>query len=340
MTNTMSNRSAQLTSTTSDTVADAATETEFVTRVIDRRDVATGVISLRLARADGTPMPAWQPGAHIDVLLDADLTRQYSVCGDQDDRESWQIGVLRELAGRGGSAFIHDNVTVGTELRVRGPRNHFELTPAPRYTFIAGGIGITPILPMIRQCHRDGADWHLWYGGRSSDSMAFSEEILELGEAEHVTLVPQDVHGTLDLRRIIGGAAADTAVYCCGPEALLQAVERECAGTPACRLYVERFAPTAGAESAANDSFEVELAASGTTLSVPADRTVLDVLVEAGVDIVSSCAEGICGTCEVAVMGGKVDHRDSVLSDDEREANTSMFVCVSRSLSPKLVLDL
>ncbi len=264
-----------------------AVDTDLVLSVAARHDVADGVVALELRDPSGADLPPWEPGAHIDLLLGPDLVRQYSLCGDPADRTTWRVAVLRELDGRGGSAFVHD--ALGASVQVRGPRNHFALEPAARYVFVAGGIGITPVLPMLRAADAAGADWRLVYGGRTAASMAFTDELPD----GRVELRPQDEHGLLDLDEILSDVDGTTLVYCCGPGPLLDAVEARC---PADRLRVERFTPRE--QDGPTSSFEVELAQSGRTLTVPADRSVLDVLEDAGVDILSSCREGTCGTCE------------------------------------------
>ncbi|GAA3236648.1 PDR/VanB family oxidoreductase [Pseudonocardia petroleophila] len=304
--------------------------------VVDARAVvADGVLALTLRDPSGADLPSWEPGAHVDLLLKDDLVRQYSLCGDPADRSTWRVAVLREPDGRGGSAFVHDALRPGDTVRVRGPRNHFALEPAPRYVFVAGGIGITPILPMLAAATAAGAQWRLVYGGRSAASMAFVDD-LRAAHGDRVEIRPQDEHGLLDLDVF----APDTLVYCCGPAPLLDAIEERC---PDGSLRVERFAPKhvgGAAADGSGDSFEVELSSSGTVLTVPVDRTVLETLEGAGVDILSSCREGTCGTCETGVLSGEVDHRDSLLTDAEQAAHDTMFVCVSRAACGRLVLDL
>jgi ferredoxin-NADP reductase len=311
--------------------------------VLEKKEsVADGVVLLTLRRTDGADLPPWEPGAHVDVVLSEERTRQYSLCGDPAERSVMQVAVLREEDGRGGSAHVHDVLAEGDTVGVRGPRNHFQLVHAGRYVFIAGGIGITPILPMVAAAEAAGADWHLVYGGRTRSSMAFLDQLEKLYPGK-VDVRPMDEVGLLDLPTILaepGSAAADVAVYCCGPEALLVAVERECTRWPHGALHVERFAPKAGVTDGPRASFEVELAQSGTTLTVPADRSILEVVEESGIQVLSSCQEGTCGTCETGVLDGVPDHRDSVLTDDEQAANDAMMICVSRSCSARLVLDL
>ncbi|GAA3905349.1 PDR/VanB family oxidoreductase [Streptomyces lacrimifluminis] len=311
--------------------------------VAARTLAADGVVSLTLRRPDGGALPAWTPGAHIDVLLDgADggtLIRQYSLCGHPAERAAWQIAVLREPQSRGGSAYVHDRLREGATVRVRGPRNNFPLRPAARQLFIAGGVGITPILPMVEAAEAAGADWRLLYGGRTRTSMAFLDRLAPYGE--RVLVRPQDEYGLLDLGAYVGAPEEDTLVHACGPEPLLQAVQDRCAGWPPGTLGVERFAParTAG-KGAPAEVFEVELARSGLTLTVPADRSVLETVEEAGIAVGFSCREGTCGTCETDVLDGKPDHRDSLLTEDEQAAGDTMLICVSRSYGGRLVLDL
>jgi ferredoxin-NADP reductase len=301
--------------------------------LVDRKEkVADGVVTLTLRAPGGEPLPPWEPGAHIDLRLPGEVVRQYSLCGSPEDTSAYQVAVLRETDGRGGSAYVHDSLLVGDRVRVDGPRNHFPLVDAERYLFLAGGIGITPILPMLDRVAAAGREWQLVYGGRTRASMAFTEDLTRHGD--RVSLRPQDEHGLLDLPTLLATARPGTAVYCCGPEPLLAAVE---ALGPA-DLRVERFTPQA--DNGPRTAFEVELAGSGRVLPVPADRSILEVVEEAGVQVLSSCREGTCGTCETGVLGGTPDHRDSVLTADERLENEVMMLCVSRACSPRLVLDL
>ncbi|MCZ0985736.1 PDR/VanB family oxidoreductase [Streptomyces diastatochromogenes] len=303
--------------------------------VVDAREFAAdGVLALTLRDPLGGDLPVWEPGAHVDLLLGPGLERQYSLCSDPADRSAWRIAVLREPAGRGGSAYVHGQLGVGDKVRVRGPRNHFRLEPAPRYRFVAGGIGITPILPMLAAAEAAGAEWSLLYGGRSRGSMAFTAELARYGD--RVALAPQDESGLLDLGPVLDEIPDGTLVYCCGPTPLLDAVEERCPGGA---LRVERFQPKAQ-QGAADSEFEVELARSGRTLVVPADVSVLDAVRGAGVEVLYSCTEGTCGTCETDVLDGAPDHRDSVLTEEERAAGETMMICVSRCRGARLVLDL
>ncbi|MEV5957487.1 PDR/VanB family oxidoreductase [Streptomyces sp. NPDC051987] len=308
-------------------------ETELV--VSERESAAEGVVALTLRHPAGEELPGWEPGAHVDVVLGPDLERQFSLCGDPGDRTGWRIAVLREPDGRGGSAFVHEQVRVGDKVRVRGPRNHFRLEPAPRYRFVAGGIGITPILPMLAAAEAAGAEWTLLYGGRTRRSMAFTGELARYGE-DRVGIAPQDETGLLDLAAVLDDVPAGTLVYCCGPGPLLDAVEARC---PAGALRVERFQPKEQ-QVAEEREFDVVLARSGRTLTVAPGVSVLDTVRAAGVEVLYSCTEGTCGTCETDVLEGDPDHRDSVLTAEERAAGETMLICVSRCRGGRLVLDL
>ncbi len=311
--------------------------------VIDQKEtVADGVSTLTLTDPAGNDLPDWSPGAHIDVVLDGEsLTRQYSLCGSTKDRRTWRVGVLHDPNSRGGSRFVHEQLSIGGALRVRGPRNHFPLIDSPRYLFIAGGIGITPILPMIAHAEGIGADWTLIYGGRQRSSMAFLDELVVHGD--RVRVFPQKEVGFIPLAdpSILGEVKKDTLIYCCGPEPLLQAVEKASADWPTDSLHIERFAAKAvSADPKSLDSFEVVCQRSGVTLKIDSDASILKAAEQAGLKVLASCRAGVCGTCEVDVIDGVPDHRDSVLSASERAANAFMLVCISRSKSPQLVLDL
>jgi ferredoxin-NADP reductase len=314
-------------------------EVDLQLEVARRHDEGEGVVVLELRALSGADLPAWAPGAHIDLELTADLVRQYSLCGDPAERDVWRIGVLREPTGRGGSAFVHDRLHPGALVAVRGPRNHFPLEPAGNYVFIAGGIGITPLLPMLTAADGAGAQWQLHYGGRTRRSMAFVDS-LQATHPARVAVHPQDEVGLLDLPTILGNPQPDTLVYACGPEPLLLAVEQHCSAWPEGSLHLERFSPKAVGEPLRTGSFEVELTMSGMTLTVPPDKSILHVAEEAGVPVLYSCEEGTCGTCETKVLDGKVDHRDSLLSPAEQEAHDTMFICVSRAAGPRLVIEL
>jgi ferredoxin-NADP reductase len=316
---------------------DEATETELTVRVADRAIETDDVVVLELEDPQGGPLPQWEPGAHIDLRLPGGLIRQYSLCGDPE-APTWRIAVLRVPEGRGGSARVHDELQAGTPIQVRGPRNRFPLVPAERYVFIAGGIGVTPLLPMVAAAERAGAKWELHYGGRSRTSMAFLADLEAFGDL--VTAYPEDEVGLIDLDHVLDVAGAGVRVYSCGPAPLLAALETRCAEREDLTLHTERFTARRLDDAPSAQSFEVELAVSGMTVTVPPDRSILEVVEDAGVEVLYSCKEGTCGTCETAVLQGKVDHRDSLLTPEERASNETMLVCVSRAACPRLVLDL
>src|SRR6201993_3590196 len=317
---------------------------EFTTELIvrHRSTPAEGVVVLDLAHPENEDLPRWEPGAHVDLILGDSLTRQYSLCGDPRDSGVWRVGILLDPDSRGGSRYVHENLNEGATVRVRGPRNHFPLVDAPHYRFVAGGIGITPIFAMIEEVERAGNDWTLLYGGRTRASMAFVDELVER-YPDRVTIWPQDERGFLDLAALLKDPDDDTLVYCCGPEGLLTAIENQCVHWPAGALHIERFAakaPTPEEAAEALERFEVVCHRTGVTLDITSDMSILETLEEADVPIMGSCYEGVCGTCEARILEGTPDHRDSVLSQAEKEAGEVMLVCVSRSRTERLLLDL
>jgi ferredoxin-NADP reductase len=302
--------------------------------------VADDIVALTLADSSGEVLPPWTPGAHVDLVLDETHTRQYSLCGDPAEPSRWRVAVLRAPESRGGSVLVHDRLRVGATVKVRGPRNHFPLAASRRYLFIAGGIGITPMLPMIAEAAASGADWRLLYGGRRRASMAFLDELAVYGD--RVTIAAQDEVGMPDLASALAEPRPGTLVYCCGPEGLLSAVEGLCEVWPKGSLHLERFAAKADPAGDQNRdaAFELVLQRSGLTVTVPPGKSIFEVVREAGVSVLGSCLEGICGTCETEVIDGDVDHRDSVLTEAEQESNEFMMICVSRCRSARLTLDL
>ncbi|MFB7495451.1 PDR/VanB family oxidoreductase [Streptomyces sp. NPDC056161] len=310
-------------------------------RVAAYERVADGVVRLRLV---GRRLPAWEPGAHLDVVLPSGLVRQYSLCGDPADTTSYTIAARLVADGRGGSREVHERVAAGTELEVRGPRNRFPLVAAPAYVFVAGGIGITPILPMLRALPA-GARWRLLYCGRSRASMPFLAEVEQLaGTGGRVGVVVTGEEGRPELDGLFADLAEGTAVYCCGPEGLLAAVaERVPEGAA---LHMERFTPRAPSDG--GHAFEVELRRSGRTVTVPAGTSVLAAVRAELPDTPYSCMQGFCGTCQQRVLAGEVDHRDEAgdtfraldAAVDGAERAGTMRICVSRALGDRLVLDM
>lgn len=319
----------------------------LTTIVTQARWEAEGVISLTLSATGGRTLPEWQPGAHIDVRLPSGLVRQYSLCGEPTD-SSYTIAVLRETDGRGGSAEIHDTALLGREIRISAPRNHFQLEPAGRCLFLAGGIGITPVLSMVRRSVEHGVPWELHYGGRTATKMAFTETLRELaGTGGALTVQADDREGPLPLGEIIADAAAGTAIYACGPAGMLQAVRDIVESKrPDLELRTEQFtagenpATEVGATDGASGPFEVELARTGETVSVQPGTSILDSVRELRPDVLSSCESGFCGTCETKVLEGTPIHHDTILTERERARNTTMMICVGGCSSARLILDL
>lgn len=296
---------------------------------------AEGVRSFRLTPAEGTELPAWQPGCHLDVLLPSRRRRQYSLCGDPDDRDSYRIAVRRIAHGAGGSRELHDSVVAGSTLTVRGPRTAFPYVPAAGYLFIAGGIGITPILPMVKQAAADGSQWQLVYTGRSRASMPFLDELTALDPAR-IRIRPYDQYGFPSSgAELLKHAPTGATVYCCGPAPMIASVRRDLPASAAEALHFERFSapPVLGGQP-----FEIALKRSNRVLTVPADRSALDVISQAVPDIAYSCQQGFCGTCRTRVISGEIDHRDRVLTDQQR--TDTMTICVSRGRGGQIALDL
>ncbi|MDR6973456.1 ferredoxin-NADP reductase [Streptomyces sp. 3330] len=292
--------------------------------VAERREAAEGVVLLRL---EGRELPRWEPGAHLDLVLPSGLVRQYSLCGDPADASAYTVAARLVTDGRGGSREVHEQLREGMEVEVRGPRNRFPLVEAPSYVFVAGGIGITPLLPMLRALP-EGAEWRLLYAGRTRASMPFLAEVAQLAgeDRDRVTVT----EGRPDLDAALGDLPEGAAVYCCGPEGLMAAVAER---APHVRL--ERFAARTVRDG---DAFEVELRRTGRVVTVAADSTVLAAVRAALPDTLYSCEQGFCGTCQQRVLAGEVEHRDELLTDAER--GDSMLICVSRARGERLVLDM
>lgn len=310
---------------------------EVVAARVDR--VADGVVSLVLVTPDGSPFEPWEPGAHIDVHLGGGLVRQYSLCSSPGDLSHLRIAVLDVPDSRGGSRWVHRELRAGDTLEISEPRNNFPAKDSRKYLFLAGGIGITPLLPMIERAERAGREWRLVYGGRSRAAMAFAGHLVDT-YGDRVELVPEDERGRMDLGAVLALPRAHMLVYACGPGGMLRAVEELCMGWPPGTLHTERFAAATLGPGTAAGPFEVELARTGKTVSVPTDRTVLEAVEDVGVRVLSSCRQGLCGTCETTVLSGEPEHRDAVLTEDD--AGSTMMICVSRAAAgcDRLVLDL
>jgi ferredoxin-NADP reductase len=310
--------------------------------VADRKVVAhdQDVIALSLTAPDGGNLPRWHPGAHIDVHLPSGRVRQYSLCGDPDVTDTYRIAVRRIPSGGGGSVEVHDELAVGTAITTSGPRNAFPLavpgygSPTQRFRFIAGGIGITPILPMLAQAQRLGVQWSMVYTGRSLDSLPFLDELARFGD--RIVIRTDDVDGLPSAADLLGACPDGTTVCACGPAPLLTALRTRLVDRDDVELHFERFAAPPVVDG---HEFSVSLASTGATVRVGADETMLTALNRAGVHAPYSCQQGFCGTCRTRVVSGVVEHRDTLLTDPER-AGGMMLICVSRGSGDDLVIDL
>ncbi|MDU0367342.1 PDR/VanB family oxidoreductase [Microbacterium sp. KSW4-17] len=293
------------------------------------------IVSIRMQNADGSPLPAWQPGAHVDVQLITRHERQYSLCGDPADTASYRIAVRREELSRGGSHYIHAFLRDGSTVWVRPPRNLFELGEAPAYLLLAAGIGVTPILAMGRHLASTGADWRMVVAVRERDGVAFADEIAALGERARVHVSGE--HGRLDLAAVLGAIAPGTDVYACGPAGFTDALLALAPTLPeGSGIHLERFEPRKR-EFGPSEPFTATAARSGVTVEVPATRSLRETLQGAGVAVSGSCLRGVCGSCAIPVLDGAVEHRDSLTVDDDARV---IYTCVSRARAgSSLVLD-
>ena len=309
-------------------------------RVSELHPEAEGVVRLTLEDPRGRRLPRWSPGAHIDVIL-GDYVRKYSLCGDRDDGHRLQIAVLREPEGRGGSTFIHERIAPETTIRIRGPKNHFRLDETARsYLLIAGGIGITPVISMADRLKRIGKNYAIHYAGRSLATMAFVDR-LQRDHGGRLHLYPAREGRRMNLERLLQEPRHGAQIYACGPERLLINLKALTRDWPEGMLHVEHFTSMGTQPDPSREiGFDVELKDSGLTVHVSSQQTVLQALRAAGVDVASDCEEGLCGTCEVNVIDGEIDHRDKVLTQSERQENRRMMTCCSRSRRGRIVLAL
>ncbi|MBK4997078.1 oxidoreductase [Pseudomonas sp. S37] len=311
--------------------------------VVSRNNEAQGICSFELAAADGSLLPAFSAGAHIDVHLPDGLVRQYSLCNHPEERNRYVIGVLNDPASRGGSRCLHEQVQAGARLRISTPRNLFPLAEgAQRSLLFAGGIGITPILCMAEQLSHSGHDFELHYCARSSERAAFVERIRSAPFAGRLFVhFDEQPETRLDIAHVLGAPQEDLHLYVCGPGGFMQHVldSAKGLGWQEANLHREYFA--AAPVDASNDgSFAVQVASTGQVFEVPADQTVVQVLEQNGIEIAMSCEQGICGTCLTRVLQGTPDHRDLFLTEEEQAQNDQFTPCCSRSKTPLLVLDI
>ena len=317
----------------------------FPVRIVQIRYEATDILSYLLRPLDGSPLPPVDPGAHVDVHLSGDLMRSYSLSNGAGDEGAYRLTVARDANSKGGSTFMHDRLRVGQTIEISAPRNNFALAEdAPFSLFFAGGIGVTPFVPMTRRLNALGRPWRVHYAVRTPDRAALLGEFEALSGLGHGELRPNydEVEGgrMLDLRALIADAPAGAHLYCCGPIGMLDAFRKaaDAAGVPAERVHFEYF--SSNVESATEGGFTVVMAKSGKEVAIPAGHTILHAVNEAGANIPFSCEEGVCGACETRVIEGVPDHRDMILTDQERTENRTMMVCCSGSKSARLVLDL
>lgn len=288
-------------------------------------------------RPDGGALPSVEPGTHIDLRLPNGLVRQYSLLEPGNAPTRYRVGVKRDASGRGGSRFIHDELRVGSPVTITGPRNNFPLALEAKHSvLLAGGIGVTPILCMARRLHAIGKSFELHYSCRSRTQAAFLADLEMLGHCHFHA--DDEARALFDIQAVVARANPHSHLYCCGPAPMLAAFEAATLGWPTTQIHSEYFAPRV--VPARTEGFMVELASSGDVFSIPPGRTILSVLKEAGIEVSSSCEEGVCGSCETEIIAGLADHRDSILSARERAANKTMMICCSRSKTERLVLNL
>lgn len=303
---------------------------------------SSDTVSLDLCPADGTPLPAYAAGAHVDVHLPGGLVRSYSLVDTPGQQGDYRIAVKREPQSRGGSAWFHQQARVGMALHLSPPANAFGLeASAPASVFLAGGIGITPLLSMIGRLNQLGRPWQLHYAARTAGQMAFEglvQSLAAAGQGKVHLYFTGEGSGRMDIAAIMAAAPAGAHAYACGPAGFIDAFLAATRDRPAHTVHYERFA--AAQEAASQGGYALKLLRDGRTLPVPAGQSILDVLLDAGLNIDYACTQGVCGTCKVKVWDGTPDHRDDCLTDEERASNATIIACCSGSHSPVLALDL
>lgn len=310
-------------------------------KVLHRVQQAEGIDSFELGRVDGGPLPNFSAGSHIDVHLPGGLIRQYSLCNDQAETHRYRIAVLRDPASRGGSNAMHDQVKQGDVITISEPRNHFPLEHAPHTLLLAGGIGITPLLCMAQRLSNMGGSFELHYATRSPVRTAFKDEVLAFGDRAHLHFDDGDAAQKLDLPAVLAAQPPGSRLYVCGPTGFIDFVVKTAKekGWPADRVHLEYFG-AAPQDTTGDQAFEVRLASTGKSYTIPADKSVTEALSAQGVEIMVSCEQGVCGTCITRVLEGECDHRDLYFTDEEKAANDQFTPCCSRAKSKVLVLDL
>jgi ferredoxin-NADP reductase len=316
---------------------------ETITARVHRIEwAAEEILAVEFRRPDGAPLPAFTPGAHIDLHLPNNMLRNYSLLNDSSETHRYVVAVGLDAASRGGSTYIHRELRVGQIVPISAPRNHFPLVEdAPLVVLIAGGIGITPLACMARRLAALGRPYEIHVASRNPGRAAFVDELRALGQPVHAHFDSEHGGAPLDMAPIIANAPAGTNFYCCGPSPMLAAFEAATASLPEGLAHVEYFkAKEQPLPASAPGAFKLTLAKSGLTIDVPANQTILEALLEAGIEADYSCQDGVCGTCETKIIAGAPDHRDSLLSKAERESNKTMMICVSRCAGDHLTLDL
>ncbi|KRB93545.1 PDR/VanB family oxidoreductase [Noviherbaspirillum sp. Root189] len=312
-------------------------------RVIRKRVEAEDIASFELSSLDGSPLPAFSAGSHIDVHAPGGVIRQYSLCNDPGETHRYLIAVLRDPASRGGSVAMHDSVQEGDVIQISAPRNHFSLVPAQRSLLLAGGIGVTPILCMAERLAKTGADFEMHYCTRSPERTAFIDRIRKCGFAGAVQFHHDSgpAEQKLDMAQLLRQCGPETHLYVCGPGGFIEHVTKtaEAQGWGKDRIHFEYFA-AAPVDTSGDQAFEVTIASTGRTILIPSDKSVAQVLEDEGMSIPVSCEQGVCGTCITRVLGGVPDHRDMYFTDDEKAKNDQFTPCCSRARSGPLVLDL
>lgn len=334
---------AELATSTSEVTSNPVGNTNTPVVVESKNTLAQGVVEITLARSDGQPFETWEPGAHAEIILPSGLVRTYSIFSDPLDTDRMSVAVLRSNDSRGGSVEIYDSVNSQDEITLQAVRNNFKHIYGPKAAYIAGGIGITPILSHLRESLKQGEDFQVLYVGRSLARMAFVDDIKMYSQHDNTIIDTLVDDGRSAVKEFLDNLPDSTTVYCCGPEGLLNAVSDHMETKNASdSLVMERFQANENAPDAHQEddgSFEVELAASNKVIKVSPGETILGQMIESGVDAEFFCEEGYCGTCETKVLEGTPDHRDSVLSKSEREGGKAILPCVSRSFSRTLKLD-
>jgi vanillate O-demethylase ferredoxin subunit len=317
--------------------------TQLSLKVVRRAQEAVGILSFELARPDGAPLPAFSAGSHIDVHVPGGLVRQYSLCNDMTESHRYRIAVLRDAASRGGSTAMHDALQEGDTVLVSEPRNHFPLVHAKRTLLFAGGIGVTPLLCMAQRLAAIGADFTLHYSTRSPARTAFRDEIAASPFAARVHFHHDDGEPgqILNVPAALGAPDPDTHLYICGPAGYINHVVQTAQGMgwPAGQTHLEYFS-AAPQDTTADRAFQVKIASSGAVFAVAADQTVVQALQAHGIEVLTSCEQGVCGTCITRVLEGECDHRDLYFTDEEKAKNDQFTPCCSRAKSATLVLDL